>query len=162
MKPVEIPRELEVITKTKYLVPASGVLFFMEQSATENGFMFQFHRLTKSFEHDDSEPVSSIMSIQDVEKLMELMKSKTEHEPCLMFGQHYVLTEDENEFILLFQIIEKYFYPICENLKSISNMIRIQNKQKVAAETGTEMLDLVGHLDTETETEADSTTDSNE
>lgn len=149
----EIPSDLEVIAKTKYLVPASGVLFFMEQSKIENGFMFQFHRLIKSFDHDESEPASSIMSIQDVENLIQLMKTKTEHEPCLMFGQHYVLTEDGNEFVLLFQMIEKYFYPICENLKSISNMLRLQNKQKLAVET---------ELDTESESEAESTTDSNE
>jgi|SRR5690606_23518577 len=156
MKPtLEIPNELEVVTQCKYSVPASGVPFFMVQSPTVGGSLFQF-RKSKSFDKElDSEPVSTIMTIEEVEILIQLMKEQNEHNPCLMFTQHYLLTENEDEFILFFQLIQKYFYPICENWKSVHNMQRLQNKRKLAAESEPE-------TESESESEAESTTDSNE
>jgi len=113
---------------------------------TENGSLFQF-RKSKSFDKElDSEPVSTVMTIENVEELIQQMAKQKDHERALIFqgetqndiGFHQFNTDSADEFILFFQLIQKYFYPICENWKSVHNMQRLQNKRKLAVEQETE------------------------
>lgn len=136
----EIKNDLEVVTQCKYSVPDSNVPLFMVQMPKEDTSVFQF-RKSKSFDAQlDSEPVSSIMSIENVEYLLEFMKQQTEHYPVLGFEidtdagvvHHQIVTESADEFILFFQLIAKYFYPICLNWKSVYNMQRLQKKREQA------------------------------
>lgn len=125
---LEIPTELQVVTQSKYSVPDSNVPFFMVQMPTKDNSVFQF-RKSKAFDRElDSDPVSTIMSIENIEHLIELMKAQTEHQRNLSFSNHYFLTENADEFVLYFQLIEKYFYPICLDWKAVHNMQRLQKK----------------------------------
>lgn len=135
---LEIPDNLEIVTSCKYHLKGVDNPFCMVQIPFDGFSLFQFQRSeNKDVDMLNSNEISSIMSDKQIAELIEVMRQQTEHHEKLEFTdgdvKHYIITRDKDEFVLLFQLIVKYFQPICVEWKRIYNMQRLQAEMQKKA-----------------------------
>lgn len=131
---ITIPDNLTPITSTKYGIQVGDVYYCMLQIPQDENSVFQFEKGGNK-EMLVNEIISSIMTWQEVQHLMNLMQNQTEHAPVLEFekdggGHHWVKTDTADELVILLQLMSKYFYHICMSWKSINNIQQLQKKME--------------------------------